>query len=304
MDGLHQITAIHALDGRRRSMRHPHSRLASTLLISLVLLASACTLSPSTAGSPTPAATSLPTATPAPHAVATAVDGGSVNIPAKTTKTFSATCPNGTTLVGGGYNFNTTTTTAWGADDSYPSSATTWTVALRTQVPTALTAIAVAVCVQANFAFTATGLASATCPNGTTLSGGGYKADMGYSGGSKPVGNSWQVHENGGFGTTPSVTAYAICVSAPLKLAGVQSSSITLAVDQSQGTGITCQQGQLGTGGGYDFAYQSTDGTTVFYSSYPQTGPNDPTSFGWQGGAQDVFIAPRPLTVYGVCLTY
>jgi hypothetical protein len=286
----------------------------------LAVVLAACGLS-TTARVATPAPTSMatatpsPTPTPAPHAVATAEFSGPVAIPANTTKTLSATCPNGTTLVGGGYSFNTTTTTTWGADDSYPSSATTWTVALRHQIPTPLTAFAVAVCVQANFAFTvqivhqtvtsATWMASATCPNGTTLSGGGYKSNMGFAGGSKPAGNAWQVLENGDqYGTMLSVTAYALCVSAPLKLASVPSSSITLQVNESQGTGILCQKGQLATGGGYAFASRSTDGITIFYSDYPQTAPNDPTSLGWQGGAQNAFVAPRSLTMYGICLTY
>lgn len=222
-----------------------------------------------------PTDTPAPTATPQPTPTATMVPFSGKIIRVKNSTawingTVSATCPTGTTLLGGGVDNGYGTSGLIGVESSYPSSSHTWKVfGGDSTVPYQLSAIAD--CLQATTPVTTrvVTLSSPTssyklggglpgvvsvydvrCPRGV-VTGGGYNVAGGLVVDSRPDGgNGWIASDGGG-----TLTAYAICSSAPLKLSVVRQ---TITYPKDSGTNpiviqsaISCPSGKAPLSGGF-----------------------------------------------------
>jgi hypothetical protein len=283
---------------------------------------SATTSTTSTTSSTTTTA-QPPTATPKPAPQAQVNFAfNEVAISAGTVVHASVSCPAGTTLLGGGYGINTSQQYLIAADDSYPANATTWTIDTHQAASIALDVHVEAECLQANFATQvqiADNAASAdggsfvaTCPAGTVVSGGGYRAANGTSVASEPSGNGWK-YINAGLpgGSNYSVTAYAVCVSgAPLAAGTVVQAALAVPSDNggsnivTKGTYVNCPGGDLATGGGFDgSAVVDNEG---FYIIGSNSGTNGPLQHpqGWGVFAENTSYSNQPAQVYAVCLSY
>jgi hypothetical protein len=232
-----------------------------------------------------------------------------------------ATCPTGTTLVSGGYTLKMGSATQLimiSAD--YPSSANTWTATeLNPQSGGSVTLTTFADCVQAASAITAslvtansdsTGAASAACPSGATLTGGGFNQTANGSNviaASYPAANAWQTAQISGAQHT-TYTAYAVCVSSGFASASFPTAGATIPNNTSSAASVTCPGGQILVGGGYREVAGATPIITDLHFGTMQTT--------WLAGALDQYVpptsgpggpppAPNPLqlTTYGVCVS-
>jgi hypothetical protein len=301
-----------------RMMRHCARRVLHLLALGATvaagMLASACSLS-SGGGS---------SSEPQRAASVVAIDSGMVVMPAQTANlVVRATCPSGTTLLSGGYAFSAASPVATsGPDDSYPSSTSTWTVAVHAAYPTSadIKVEAFATCLRATVPVTthivqrtATqewsaddyGQAAAPCPSGSMLTGGGFQGGAGasHSVGARPRDNQWQILEAPvGLGESITESAYAVCVSAPLRLASIMLQSSTVPQEQEGSGTADCAQGQLAAGGGFDFVTVGSDRGMNVTTSAPVSSNTESAALGWQVTAYDYGVGAQVLTVYVICV--
>jgi hypothetical protein len=136
----------------------------------------------------------------------------------------------------------------------------------------------------------------AHCPQGTTVTGGGYR-DGGFNG--SPTEDGWQVtyiprSEN----PPPTVRVMAVCASQPLQPGSMATATQAVTVGGRATLGIACPAGELLVGGGYRY-----DGSPA--TAYVNAPASDFAS--WQVALADQGIAggagfPGTLTARAVCL--
>jgi hypothetical protein len=321
-------------------MLHAFRRLTclNVIFLPMLLLVVACSstvtstvTSTSGASSSTASTTStMATATSAPPtATATPAPQAQVNfafheitVPAGTPIQDSVSCPTGTELLGGGYVINTSQNYLVTANDSYPTSATTWTIDTAQGASIPLDVHVEAECLQANFtvqsqiasqANTADGgSVVATCPSGSIVSGGGYHAANGVTITSEPSGNGWKYGNAGPpGGSNYTFTAYAICVSgAPLAADTIKQTALVVPSDNggtnvvTKGTYLNCPANDLATGGGFDgSAVVDFEGFYIFGSNSGTNGPLQHPQ-GWGIFAENVSYSSQAAQVFAVCLKY
>jgi hypothetical protein len=225
----------------------------------------------------------------------------------------TATCPNGEWAVSGGYSHSRSSDTY--ITSSYPSSSGTWTVTAHDEgnsvTGSSITVTAIANCLKANFATTTRIITSAdtvpadgnryavsaTCPSGTVLTGGGYRASIGAES-SMPSGNAWsaRVMESPGASAGPKV--YAVCAAAHVQPATVASASKTFAVTERPTLLQACPDGTTLVGGGFE---QSSLVMAIFANQSTIDGS------GWQlliSGEQAVVPGSATITIYALCATF
>src|SRR5262249_4216817 len=141
-------------------------------------------------------------------------------------------------------------------DDSYPVSSTTWKVDVTTAAE-GVHVTAIVICLQANFTVTTQivhaanggGDTTVSCPNGSALTGGGFRSGGGTNAASLPKGNGWMISTGIPFGGSASPTVYAVCATKGLKAAGVKAATKTVADGTITVNGATCVAGQYPVGG-------------------------------------------------------
>jgi hypothetical protein len=225
-----------------------------------------------------------------------------VRVPSRADTPVSASCRAGEQVVGGGFAAGDLFEYAAWVSASYPSSATTWTV--TGSAPASFFDLAAVVycaplvrpaSVQIIHASGA-GSATATCPQGTVLLGGGFHAAQPVSA-SQPRGNGWMAGStsaDSGGGTGGIIDAYALCTSGLVRASQVVQATFNAHSMsrgyQPGGADAACPSGQLALGGGF------AAGELVLAS---QT--RDASFSGWAveaGGEADVTISAvcvRPL---------
>ena len=214
--------------------------------------------------------TTSPTAT-AVAAPVFALQQGTTTASSAAAGVSTATCPAGSTMVGGG--FANKGKTSWTIDASYPSSATSWSVHFHTAAASASPAevVATALCMTFGRALQTTivsgapgflnpnvTLPDATCPSGSTLLSGGYfytnQGTQGPAASYPASAATWRVvadSEPAPGGLTQG-TVYALCGHGALG----QPAVITNAAGQSGASVIAyqtgCPSGDFATAGGFN----------------------------------------------------
>jgi hypothetical protein len=278
----------------------------------------ACSLTTSTTPqAPVATSTAVPsataTATPAPQANVIGQFSNAVAVGTNTTGTASATCPSGEPLLGGGFIARLDDANGEDGivpDESYPSSGTTWKVSVTTSA-SGVHLTAIAVCLKANFAATTTsahatnggGNTTVACPNGSALTGGGFRSGGGTNAGSQPNGNGWKILTGIPFGGSASPTVYAVCATQGLKAAGVKTATKTVTDGTVTVLGASCSAGQYPVGGGYNGYLPGSDSFWRVFLNGPDTGQGTISS-GWMAEVHSGEPASSALNVYSICATH
>jgi hypothetical protein len=179
----------------------------------------------------------------------------------------TATCPQGTALIGGGYQLHLANHQQFiYLRSNYPSAANAWTVTEgNPQSGGAVTLTTDAYCLSTtNVTLTFTtvsaqskqnGTGIASCPAGTVVVGGGYKQltaiGSGWVTASYPANNGWQVggppQQNG----VNPFTTYALCASKPLTIPSIATANTAVANNTDGQAAASCPQADYLVGGGF-----------------------------------------------------
>lgn len=213
--------------------------------------------------------TPAPTPTPVPHLSLSAASQTQSGVDATAADmSATATCPQGTTLIGGGYHLQLANNQQFiFIRSDYPSAANAWTVTeSNPQSGGAVTLTTYAYCLtttnvtltvnttSASSQLDGTGMAS--CPAGTALVGGGFKQPAligsGWVNASYPANNGWQVtgpaHQNG----VNPFTIFALCASNPLTDQSIATATTAVANNTIGEADATCPQATYLIGGGFN----------------------------------------------------
>lgn len=298
----------------------------------LALLVTGCgasptgTATPTTTLGPTPAPTA--TATPAGHlAVLQVTNSTSGSDATAADMSATATCPQGSTLVGGGYHIQP------GNDQqilfvrsTYPSAADAWTVTEANPQSGGFVGLDVfAYCATAsNVTFTVTtpsvkaaasGKGAASCPAGSTLIGGGFEQPTLTGSGrvmaSYPANNAWQVTGPAQQNGAANLTIFALCASRPVTAHSIAQATAAIANNAGGDAEAQCPQPAHALGGGYS---ATGGGTYIGLENWV----TDRGFTQWGVGAENQYQQPRyggpgatptppaamQVTAYAVCVTY
>jgi hypothetical protein len=282
-----------ALTSRARGgdARRAPSRLA-VLPLSLVVVCLAC-------GSGSRAGV---TAAFTPQHLTPVIYSASVRVPSRVDTPVSVSCRSGEQLVGGGFAASDLFEYAAWVSASYPSSATTWTV-IGSAPASFFILEAVVYCAPIArpasvriIHASGTGGATAACPQGMVLLGGGFHAAQPVAA-SRPQGNGWMAgstRADSGGATGGTIDAYALCASRLVQPGQVVQATFNAHSMsrgyQPGGADAACPSGQIALGGGF------ATGELVLTSL-----ARDTSYSGWgvvAGGEADVTISAvcvRPL---------
>lgn len=159
-------------------------------------------------------------------------------VPGRAQQEFTIDCRPGEHLLSGGFRAAAGDLRITGSHPS--SSGTGWTVRALNRASTAQPLEIGVRCVAGQYR---SSVETASCPSGTVLTGGGYRASVPVLG-SHPAGQGWAAEAG-----DAEVTAYAVCVSG-LKPGSVESMTLDVPRSEAGTQKVTC----IGTlvGGGYE----------------------------------------------------
>jgi hypothetical protein len=136
--------------------------------------------------------------------------------------------------------------------------------------------------------------ATATCPAGSVVTGGGYMVDINvWAYTQLKDGNGWTVYAKNNTGGNSNMLSYAICLTYPSASTSQVIDSITVAAGDVGNKVVNCPAGSVVTGGGYT---GKQDGTLWTYASL-QNGN------GWQVSAKNSGGGSTTYNVYAICLS-
>lgn len=269
-----------------------------------------------TTGSPT---SPTPTATSAPLS-GNAIDvqpSHATNVPQSQQASAMASCPTNEQLVGGGYALQAGND-AYTADASYPAVSGPWTATITNNTAQTMTIIAYALCLQSapalgghvvqgdptTVADGSTQAATAACPAGEVVTGGGFLTTPASSGvvvSSRPSDalDGWTISTKATTGSMAE-TAYALCASKKhLADATHPTQSLPVPKASTRQLTISCSANQLLTGGGFSDSDAAGDGENFFYANMPAA---DKTSWMVSVDNNDANTA-HGATIWAVCVT-
>jgi hypothetical protein len=294
----------------------PSSAVAAIVSVLLLFAVSVAVLSQAPEGNPIYNAVHWPTSTATVLATATVLPTATIP-PAPTARVMvhtssqqvtesagdtavTASCASGEQLLSGGY----TVETAGGAEPimaeaSYPSDINTWiaTLAFYSNRTEQATLRVYAYCLKASFPigvhieqspkpqlFTGDGSATTsavTCPQGSTLTGGGYQVHWAFGGtpqqpasyvlASEPKSNGWSVtteSRSPAFGQI----VFAVCATQNLTTSDPTMHRFIAPPSTSSEDSVNCpSSSQFITGGGFDMFAHGSFGTDLFFSNHATT---------------------------------
>jgi hypothetical protein len=137
--------------------------------------------------------------------------------------------------------------------------------------------------------------ASAACPAGWVVTGGGFSADSPdvYIYSQLPEGNGWSASGKNYGSADHSLTVYAICLSSPTAASTVVSKTVPLAAGGKRTDTVVCPAGSAPTGGGFS---GSAETRLEFFTSARD-------SQGWTASARNAGSGNADYTVAGLCLS-
>jgi hypothetical protein len=305
-------------------------RLALTVLAPLcfilLLLASCSSSSNTSASNSTPTAGASSGGSPTPAGASQAKMqrmSSSESVGAGVTGTVSVTafCPLGTTMLSGGYGLgggDNAASTQILADR--PDTPASWTVVAENAAiggPYTLTAYAnclkskvlptISIVKAATFSAPADGNfheASAACPSGSVVSGGGFTSEIGANAslpingvGTAPDANIWDTQIGMTQDQPETPVVYAVCATSPSFLDGSIPTTVQPITTTSGDLSLQCPAGQLLVGGGFALDHV---GANVYGSTLSEDGSQ------WTVSANFFPFAGTPPavneTVYAVCV--
>jgi hypothetical protein len=228
----------------------------------------------------------------------------------------SASCSAGEQMVSGGYNISSANH-GYSPYENFPSSPNTWTTTVKAASAASYNLQTYVGCLRANYPLAmkivtanvdvakgASQAATANCPAGSVVTGGGFSlsAPVGVASTTAPVSglSGWTVAATGS-GDALKATTYALCATRNLAVAPESKLQFNIFNQNDSGQqSISCQgNDQWLTGGGYSVNDDSANGKIVYelnaatadYSRWFVQGRNiDPGS-------------PHSVTLWGVCVT-
>jgi hypothetical protein len=136
--------------------------------------------------------------------------------------------------------------------------------------------------------------ATATCPAGTVVTGGGFSVGLDvwvYT--QLKQGNGWIAYAKNNAGVNRTLTTYAICLSYLSVTTTQVFTSVTVDAGHSATGTATCPAGSVVTGGGYT---GKIDGSLRTFSEYL-------TGNAWQVAASNNGVSSTTFNVYAICLS-
>lgn len=226
-----------------------------------------------------------------------------ISFPNNDTANVTAACPEGTTVMSGGFatNQGVYVYTQLMKSNGWQAFASNYTGSSKTLSVFAVCASNIAgasvqqVFQQGTISGNSNGNVVAECPFGSTVVGGGYasKSDQTlkvYN--STKKNNGWQVYATNSKGSGQALNAYAICLSSdPVTSSTMVYQNVIISGGSTGGQSADCDSG-LRTGGG--FAIQT--GLEVYNSS--------PKNLTWEGYASNTTGSNKTMNVYAICLTF
>lgn len=137
-----------------------------------------------------------------------------------------------------------------------------------------------------------TGSATATCPSGSIVVGGGFASNAGliaYT--SMMEGNSWKVYGSNTAGSTGLLNAYAICLHTTTGTTTQVYSQVSMAAGGIGHAVVNCPSGSVPTGGGW----AGNDRINIYNSNN--------TGSGWEVYAKSKSGSSELLNAYAICLS-
>ncbi len=264
-------------DARKRVIALRERSLVALLMMGLIVLCSAC-------GSTTQSVTTTSGASPSSLHLPLAIYSASARVQPGTPALVSASCHPGEQMLGGGFAASDLFEYAAYIEASYPSDAMTWIT--TGSAPASFYDLEAEVyCAPATtplgIQIIHTSGASATCPQGTVLLGGGFQ-------GSEPIGVS-SLQGNGWSSTTSdaSTQVYALCAAHHVAPGRVVTATFnphsTTHNYAPSGADAACPEGQIAVGGSFE-------GGGLIVESHTR----GPSFTGWSvaaGGDADVTIS-------------
>jgi hypothetical protein len=146
---------------------------------------------------------------------------------------------------------------------------------------------------QASVPGSSAGNATAACPSGSFVTGGGFAGNNNlFVYNSSISGNGWQVYAQNNSGSSQTLNAYAICLSGTSGSSQQVFAQTTIAAGDSNGTSVACPSGTWMTGGGFAIA------TGLFLYNTSATGN------GWETYAQNTTGSGQLLNTYAICSSF
>jgi hypothetical protein len=218
--------------------------------------------------------------------------------------TATATCPTGTTVIGGGYWLRSPV--GMTIDSSRPApSGQGWQVHGFNPTGSNFDFDVDVVCGSVRdrqvVSASATaqpgqpGIAVVLCPSGKISVGGGWSAlglvvDTSLPGAGQS--NGWHIRAGNNTGETRAVTAFAVCATAPSRARA--DSSGTVQPSSRLEDGVDCPAGKVSTGGG--FVFEPTSGVSLYISTKS-------SGQGWDVRADNRAGAVRTVNAFAVCVS-
>jgi hypothetical protein len=230
------------------------------------------------------------------------------------TLSVSASCHAGEQMVSGGY-YITSADHGYSPYANYPSGPNAWTATVKAVGPSSFTLQTYVGCLKANYPLAtkivtadvdvakgSSQTATATCPAGSVVTGGGFtlSAPVGVASATAPVSGlgGWKVVATAG--DALKATSYAMCATRNLAVAPESTLQFNIFSQNDSEQSIACKSaGQWLLGGGYSNNDETANGkiayelnaATADYSRWFIQGRNvDPAS-------------PHRVTLWGVCVT-
>ncbi len=140
------------------------------------------------------------------------------------------------------------------------------------------------------------GQATATCPSGSVVTGGGFasSADNLWVYNSSLNGNGWQVYAKNLSGSSQGLNVYAICLAGTGGTSTSVSNSTTVPAGTYRSSEAACPSSALATGGGY-----ALDNDLSVYNS--SMNPSDSSK--WNVFATNSSGSGQLMNVYAICLS-
>ena len=231
--------------------------------------------------------------------------------------TVTATCPTGAVLMSGGYAVTGPAAATAGLRASYPDTPNSWTVNMiaigngGAVINGPFTVTATANCLQNTIGIVsqvianapsvagdnAVHSATADCPSGSVVTGGGFNYALGVVT-NMPHANGWAINVITQLGAATTAHVYAVCAVGTLTGAATPSKVQAVPTSGSVSIAAACQTGQTLVGGGFDL-----NGVPV--NSFADSAASDFSAWADQMAVPGEVGpgAPRNGTVFAVCVT-
>lgn len=254
------------------------------------------------------------TVNPAPTATVSSATTTQVSkqvfVPANNSGSATATCPSGSIVTGGGYDSETNLSTQ--VYEQFKSG-NSWVVSLNNSAGTSYSVNALAICLSGTSGTTtqitaqtsvpsqSADLATANCPGGSVVTGGGFAMSPGLSNSIygqfkqlKNSGNGWEALLSNATAFSRLVIAYAICLSGTSATTTQIRAQASVPANSVGSATANCPGGTVVTGGGF--------ATQPFLS--PKVYTQGKSGNGWEVFVYNPLSAAWEVDAFAICASF